>query len=121
MARFMHRDLAKERRWRRLVRQQRRSGLSVRAFCEQHEVCEHSFYWWRRELADRDAAALPADKADAAAAAPLFLPVHVRPDDPLPADGVEILLANGRRLRFGAGVEPQRLAALAAALEAPAC
>jgi hypothetical protein len=116
----MDRDLGKERRWRRLEGRQRRSGLSVRAFCELHDVCEHSFYWWRRELADRDAAAA-AGRADAGPAAPLFLPVHVRPDDPLPADGVEVLLANGRRLRVGAGVEPLRLAALAAALEAPAC
>ena len=120
MPRFMERDLAKERRWRRLVEQQRRSGLSVRAFCEQHDLFEHAFYWWRRELADRDAAA-PADKADAAPPAPLFVPVHVRPDDPLPASGVEVVLANGRRLRVGAGVEPRRLAALAAALEAPPC
>ena len=51
------RDLAKERRWRRLLEQQRSGGLSVRAFCRRHDVAEHSFYWWRRELAARPPAA----------------------------------------------------------------
>ena len=65
--------------------------------------------------------ASPADRTDAAPAAPLFLPVHVRPDDPPPADGVEVFLHNGRRLRIGAAVEPHRLTALVAALEAIPC
>lgn len=121
MQRYRQRDLVKERRWRRLLDQQRDSGLSVRAFCDQHDLAVQSFYWWKRELADRDRAASPADRQDAAPAAPLFLPVHIRPADLLPADGVEVLLNNGRRLRVGVGVEPQRLAALAAALEATPC
>jgi hypothetical protein len=120
MPRFLQRDLAKERRWRRLLDQWQGGGLTVRAFCDRHDVSEHSFYWWRRELAAREAAASPPRPA-AAPAAPLFLPVHVRPDDPPPTEGVEILLGNGRRLRVGCGVEPQRLALLVAALEAPAC
>jgi transposase-like protein len=111
------RDLAKERRWRRLLEQQRSGGLSVRAFCRRHDVAEHSFYWWRRELAARQPAVASAGRVSA----PLFLPIQVRPDDPLVADGVEVLLGNGRRLRVGAGVAPGRLAALAAALEGPAC
>jgi transposase-like protein len=111
------RDLAKERWWRRLVEQQQGGGLSVRAFCRRHDVAEHSFYWWRRELAARPPAAAPAGRVDAL----LFLPVRVRPDESLATDGVEVLLGNGRRLRVSAGVAPGRLAALAAALEGPAC
>ena len=120
MPRSLPRDLAKERRWRRLVQQCQRSGLSVRAFCDQQDLSEQSFYWWRRALAQRDAAA-SGPAAEATPAAPRFVPVHVRPDEPLTADSVEVLLANGRRLRAGADIPPQRLAALVAALEAAAC
>jgi transposase len=121
MQRYREPDPVKELRWRRLLEQQRDSGLSVRAFCDRHDLAVQSFYWWRRRLADRERPASAPDRCGAVPTAPLFLPVHVRPDDPLPADGVEVLLANGRRLRFGPGVEPQRLAALAAALEATPC
>ena len=33
--------------WRQLVAKQQQSGLSVRAFCQQHRSSEHSFYQWR--------------------------------------------------------------------------
>jgi hypothetical protein len=45
---------AKERFWRQAIRRQRRSGLSIRAYCEENGLKEPSFYWWRRELAWRD-------------------------------------------------------------------
>ena len=48
------RDLAKERLWRRLLRQWRRSGLTIREFCAEHAVTEASFFAWRRTLAQRD-------------------------------------------------------------------
>ena len=45
----------KEASWRLVVEEQRRSGLSVRAFCQQQAISEPSFYAWRRELQKRDA------------------------------------------------------------------
>ena len=48
------RDSGKERFWRRLLRQWRRSGLTVREFCDQQAVSEPSFYAWRRTIAERD-------------------------------------------------------------------
>jgi hypothetical protein len=45
---------AKERFWRQTMRRQRRSGLTIRAYCEEHGLKEPSFYWWRRRLAWRD-------------------------------------------------------------------
>ena len=38
------RSSSKERFWRRMVRRCRNSGLSVRAFCEEHGLSEPSFY-----------------------------------------------------------------------------
>jgi hypothetical protein len=62
MPRLRQQDQAKERRWRRLLDLWRRSGLGVRAFCDRHDVPEHRFYWWRRELAERRRAAVAAQR-----------------------------------------------------------
>jgi transposase-like protein len=53
MAGLSKRDGGKERFWRRILRQWRRSGLSVRDFCAEHGLAEPSFYSWRRIVADR--------------------------------------------------------------------
>lgn len=49
------RSASKEELWRLLVEQQRRSGLGIRAFCQQKAISEPSFYAWRKELQKRDA------------------------------------------------------------------
>src|SRR4051812_20943017 len=41
------RDPAKERSWRQIIRRQQRSGLSVRAFCEEKGVEESVFRRWQ--------------------------------------------------------------------------
>ena len=93
----------KERFWRRMVRQFRSSGLSVRVFCEEQGLSEPSFYGWRRTLAARDDAAVR------------FVPVQVTPDlkPTTPADGsagaVELVLDTGRRLRIGPGFDAATL------------
>ena len=106
-----HRDAGKERFWRRVVGQWRASGLSVRAFCEEHELPEGSFYGWRRTLAERDAQARP------------FVPVRVVPQakavdaDDAPTSGLELMLAQGRVLRIGRGFDAETLRQLLALLE----
>jgi hypothetical protein len=50
------RDRGKERFWRQVVRQWRRSGLTVRAFCGAQGLSEPSFYAWRRIIAERERA-----------------------------------------------------------------
>jgi transposase-like protein len=104
------RSSSKERFWRRMVRRCRNSGLSVRAFCEEHGLSEPSFYAWRRSLAARDEAAVR------------FVPVQVTPS-PQPttmADGsagaVELVLSAGRRLRIGPGFDGPTLTRLLALL-----
>lgn len=37
-------------RWRKLIEQQKASGLSVAAFCRQSGVSQPSFYAWRQKL-----------------------------------------------------------------------
>lgn len=36
--------------WERVLREQAGSGATVRAFCRERQLAEHSFYWWRRRL-----------------------------------------------------------------------
>ena len=106
-----HRDANKERFWRRMVRLWHRSDLTIRAFCQLHNLSEPSFYAWRRTLDDR------------AAEAPAFVPVQLLDDDPATpagsgaAGGLELLLPNGRVLRIGTHFDGPTLCRLLAVLE----
>ncbi len=95
------RDRKKESSWRRHVKAQAQSELSVAAYCRRHSLREYGFYWWRRELARRDAA-VPA----------AFVPVHVKVERPTEERGaVEIVLPGDRRVRvMGPAVERRILA-----------
>lgn len=48
------RDVAKERFWRRMLKRLDRARLTVRTFCRKHDISEHPFYSWRREIKRRD-------------------------------------------------------------------
>jgi hypothetical protein len=52
------RDLGREAHWQRVLARWKRSGLSVRAFCQAGGVSEPSFYGWRRKF---DRGVRPAD------------------------------------------------------------
>lgn len=80
------RDPLLERQWRERVAGWTASGLSVRAFCLQHGLIETSFYYWKRELRARDAAAAPViattkpsarKRPLAKTSPPMFVPVTV--------------------------------------------
>lgn len=75
------RDPALERRWRDQMAKWRTSGLSVRAFCEQRRLSEACFYYWKRELRARDAAASPVGEKSSLGkeSRPLFVPLTVTP------------------------------------------
>ncbi|MDE2472973.1 MAG: hypothetical protein KGL35_30745 [Bradyrhizobium sp.] len=117
------RDPAKERHWRRMVRQWRSSGLSVRDFCDWQALSEPCFYAWRRELAKRDresAAAVPgigaacrgrAVKQNGPSRAPAaaFVPVRIVADGVRDAaassHGIEVHLPGGVRLMVPPGCD----------------
>jgi hypothetical protein len=118
------RDSAKERYWRRLLEEWRRSGLTGRDFCAAKAVSEASFYSWKREIARRDQEEVEARRMTArpgatAAALPAFLPVTMAPT-PVPA-ALEVVLAGGRLLRVRGGFDGAVLRQLLAVLEAPSC
>src|SRR4051812_19075170 len=99
------RDRKKESFWRHL-KAQSRCGLSVAALCRRHGLRQYGFYWWRRELARRDAV-VPA----------AFVPVHVMVERPAEErGGIKIVLPCDRRggrdllrlVRWGGSKNPPR-------------
>jgi transposase-like protein len=125
MAGRSKRDGGKERFWRRILRQWRRSGLSVRDFCAEHDLAEPSFYSWRRIVAERDqeAARVRAepergsapDLAPVSDDAPVFVPLRVI--DVSTQAAFEVVLERGRVVRVLRGFDADTLRQLLAVLE----
>jgi hypothetical protein len=86
----------REQAWRKLVAEHEQSGLSVRAFCQQREIREPSFYRWRRRLlADQPVSFALVGRGEPATMG--FAPA------------VELALATGERLRIAAGADEATL------------
>jgi hypothetical protein len=107
------RDPVKEKYWRRLLVQWRRSGLTASQFCEQQEVSQPSFYAWRSEIARRDQAATIRP-----CSTPTFVKLALEGAAPSP---LEIVLADGRLLRVRPGFDAALLRQVLRLLEEPSC
>ena len=106
MAKTVHGRPSRKPYWRQVIARWKRSGLSVRAFCGAEGLNPMTFYWWRRELGRRDQPQ------------PSFLPVHVLAETTEPSPvGIEVVLANGRSVRVGAGFDPGTLVQVVELLE----
>ena len=91
-------------RWRRIIEQQRNSGLSVARFCRAQGLADSSLFAWKRRLA-REAAAAPAFIALTSAAR----------DERLASDlsdgAIELHLGGGRHILLRPGFDGATLAA----------
>ena len=111
------RDSALERQWReRMVRWQA-SDLSVREFCVQHGLIETAFYYWKRELRARDAAASTAAARSSSGkkSRATFVPLTVLPSATV---SVEVRCPSGHVVCLSS-CEISALASLFAALNPP--
>lgn len=114
------RDPKKEAFWRRMLREQGGSGLSVRAWCDRCGLNQGTFCWWRRELARRDAAGRDPGRAEDAK--PAFMPVRVAAAGETGNGGsIEIVLTGGHRIRLSGCVDRQMLAEVLAVMEGQVC
>ena len=95
--------------WRRHITNSALSGLTIRAYCQRHGLGEHSFYSWRRTIAQRDRRVKSAP--DESITPPAFVPVAVvAGPSRLPDSAIEIRLVDGRRVRVRAGCDRALLA-----------
>lgn len=120
-----HSVLRTRREWslsekRAIVAESRQPGANVSAISRRHGVAQSLIYQWRKTFG-----ATASPPIDAAGSTPTFLPVAIAaPVPPAPsmpaadnAGMIEIILANGRRLRTDASADPIKLARLVAALD----
>ena len=109
------RSEAKERLWREQVTSWQRSGLSIRQYCQQHQLNEPNFYAWRRELARRDEVGGISSKSvqRPKPLSVMWMPLTV---DPSTVPVVEVQLPTGAILRVPAGVESVTLERILTAL-----
>jgi transposase len=116
-----HPDHGKERQWLDLIRGWQGSRLSVRAFCRRHRLSEPTFYAWRRVLRERGL--IDDERSGAAVSAattPAFVKVAVDASASAHA-GIDVVLAEGRRLRVRPGFDADLLRQLLRVLEEPSC
>jgi transposase len=118
-----HPDASKQRRWLDLMRRWHQSQLTVRAFCERHQLSEPNFYVWRRVLRERglfDDEATRAQPTQASPTRAAFVELAVDADSPT-ATAIELVLSERRLLRVRPGFDPAMLLQLVRLLEEPAC
>ena len=129
----MGRDLSLERAWRKRMRQQERSGLTIRQFCQQEGLVDHQFSWWRSELKRRAGDSRGTNKKRPKSASPVrrkklskrsttkaanFLPVHVESSF---TASVEIVLDQPPRIRVTRGFDAALLREVMLAVKQVGC
>lgn len=118
MGKDPRRDLFLERRWRELIKDQKRSGSSIQAFCDRRGVSASSFHYWKRELAKREGQRPTGGRREGPRSLEDFVPVRVSagsPDARGAMDGIEIVVA-GAIIRVRRGFEEETLARVVAVL-----
>lgn len=80
--------------WQSVIDEQRASGRSIRDFCRERNLGEHSFYWWRRAVRAEEPVA--------------FALVETKPAAARVAQ-FELALASGEVLRIPADLQSLRV------------
>jgi len=99
------RKRARDEYWRGQIVAQGNSGLTVKRFCQQQGISEHSFYAWRKRLRNHK----PALR---------FALVEPVLEHPTAEPVVELVLTSGERLLIRPGVDASMLHAVLEALRA---
>ncbi len=90
--------------WRERIAEQARSRLSVKQFCKDRGIAEHTFYYWRKRLRAPEPVR--------------FALVDRTGAPPAPEWNLELTLVTGERLRVSAGVDAVTLRTVLEALRA---
>ena len=120
---------ARERYWRAVVAEQRRSGLNRSAFCRERGIAYHCYTWWLRQIARgrrSDTKGRRRQRVRAAARPQTFLPVRVVEKSERSSTSVSeyplvLELAGGRRLHIDASVGTETLRKVLSVLDERPC
>ena len=96
---------AKADQWHERLADHKRSGLTVKQFCQERGITQWSFYAWRKRLREEGTVRFA-----------LVERGRVRPEPA--AAGLELILTTGERLRIGVGVDGATLRAVLDVLRA---
>ncbi len=110
-------------RWKALLNDFRRSGLTQAEFCRRRQISLHSF---RKHLYQpQPPQTASSDDRPAAPADQPVLPVTILPEPTPSITGppahLELILPNGRRIAVAPGFDPQTLRRLIATVEGTPC
>jgi hypothetical protein len=97
---------AKADQWAERIAAQQRAGISVKQFCKEQGLTEYCFYSWRRRLQQTG----PVRFA--------LVDRSPRRQERAAEAALELVLANGERLRIGAGVDAATLRTVLGVLRA---
>jgi len=114
------RDVKKERYWAKVIGEAARSGQSIRAFCREKSIKESQFYWWQRKLRERSEEPGRGEEADRNRDTVTRFAL-VSEDGGQMEAGIELVFADGRRLRVGRGVDEATLRTVLTAVESHGC
>lgn len=117
------RDPKKEATWRKHLRLWKRSKLSVREFCQLHQIPEPSFYYWRKRLEAQGSLPASPDSDDTTSPTgpeptqALFVPVRLSTS----SEPVLVVLADGTQLHVPADFDAHALRRLLDVLRGEPC
>lgn len=108
MRKRWERSAEKEAFWKRMVSEWEAGKLSVRQFCKQNDISEHSFYGWRREVR------LRVREVEQASSEPVFLPLTLKAHTEAsctnthPSNSIEIIVGS-HTIRLMPGFDSETL------------
>ena len=94
----------KSEEWRKRIAEQKRSGKTIVQFCKEQGLTEQSFYGWRKRMGKPEPVRFALVETSS-----LQQPATTEPV-------LELVLANGERLRICVGVDTEELRRVLAAL-----
>ena len=112
------RDASKERFWKKVIGEQRKSGQTVVAFCARESMSVHKFYWWKRTLRDRGQQPTSATgecrEQEIEQVAQTLIPVRLPSLTQAP---IELVHPSGWVVRVSVGFDPSTLETIVAAFD----
>ena len=101
--------------WWKAISRQRRSGMSVAAFCREEGLAMATFRLWRKRLERMSGRGAMSDDA------PRFAQLLLEPDQVKPGMVVEVELPDATRVKLSGDLSSETLTALLRGLRAPSC